>query len=203
MLLGGVAFGDIEKYQPVPQAALNNWGGPVQVWAAYHQEAWFRLGLAYLYKDHLLEAFNAFYFSITYNPAFLEAYQNLAYTAFRLGDFREAAIALSIAIEIDPENSEAHHLLGVIYTMYAMYENAVLELEKAAKINPNNPTIHFDLGFAREFNGSFDLAQQSYKKALSLNPDYPEAVERLDLLSQKIIERDELLKSQEVKKHVK
>jgi len=172
------------------------------VWTRYHQDAWFHLGLAYLHKDRLLEAFNAFYFSLGYNPYSLEAYQNIAYISFRMADFREAAIALSVAIELEPQNPQSHHLLGVIYTMYALYDNAVVELERAAAISPDNPLILYDLGFAQEFNGSFDSAKENYQKAIKIDPGFSEAVERLMLVTEKI-NRTKNLRGEVILKHVK
>jgi len=200
-LSGGVAQGGIENvYRSISLEKEKE--KTIDVWTRYHQDAWFHLGLAYLHKDRLLEAFNAFYFSLGYNPYSLEAYQNIAYISFRMADFREAAIALSVAIELEPQNPQSHHLLGVIYTMYALYDNAVEELERAAAISPKNALILYDLGFALEFNGRFDSAKENYQKAIKIDPAFSEAQERLLLVTEKI-NRTENLRGEAILKHVK
>lgn len=163
-------------------------------WAKFHQEVWFRLGVSYLFKEKYLESYNAFYSAITYDPIAPESYQNLAFVAFKMGDFREAAAALSIAIELDSNNAEAHHLLGIIYTIYAMYDNAIEELELAIAIRPEDPLLHYDLGFAREFGGHYLLAKESYKTALQINPEFEEAEHRLEVVSQKMVRNEQKLK---------
>lgn len=197
LFLSGVAGATGENVPMLPP--IQNATGELDLyWAKYNSEAWYRLGVIYLYKDRLLEAFNAFYFSISYNPFLIDAYQNLSFTAFRMGDFREAAVASSIAIELEPQNAQAHHLLGVIYTIYSMYDNAAVELEKAASISPENSVIQYDLGFAREFAGRFTLAKESYEKALSINPAFLEAKKRLGLVTKKILQENSDLKVKEL-----
>ncbi len=170
----------------------------VHYWSKFHQEVWFHLGVSYLFKEKYLESYNAFYLAATYDPLAPEVYQNLAFVAFKMGDFREAAAALSVSIELDPNNAEAHHLLGVIYTIYAMYEKAIEELEKAIAISPGDPLIHYDLGFAREFGGEYGLAQESYRAALELNPQFEEAQHRLQVVLEKVTQKQEKLEREEV-----
>lgn len=167
-------------------------------WSKFHQEVWFHLGVSYLFKEKYLESYNAFYLAATYDPLAPEVYQNLAFVAFKMGDFREAAAALSVSIELEPNNAEAHHLLGVIYTIYAMYDNAIEELEKAIAISPEDPLIHYDLGFAREFGGQYGLAQESYRAALEINPQFAEAQHRLDVVAEKVSRDQESLGREEV-----
>ncbi len=165
-------------------------------WTQFHQEVWFRLGVSYLFKEKYLESFNSFSLAISYNPMSVESYQNLAFVAFKMGDFKEAALALSKSIELNPNNAEAHHLLGIIYTIYAMYDFAIEELETASRINPQDPLIRYDLGFAQEFGGYYVLAQQSYKAALSMNPEFVEAKHRLGVVEVKVLRHQELLEKE-------
>lgn len=176
---------------------------PIEQWVDFNQEIWFRLGVSYLFKEKYLEAYNAFYMAINYDPLAYESYQNLAFVAFKMGDFRESAAALSVAIELEPDNAEAHHLLGIIYTIYAMYENAIVELEKAIEISPDDALIHYDLGFAREFGGYYVLAQESYKAALAINPEFIEAEHRLGVVSEKVVQNQRLLKEKGIAKNAK
>lgn len=187
------------NYSPVESKTIE----PVQYWAKFNQEVWFRLGVSYLFKEKYVEAYNAFYSAITYDPLATESYQNLAFVAFKMGDFREAAAALSVAIELNPNNAEAHHLLGIIYTIYAMYENAIEELEKALVISPQDPLIHYDLGFAREFGGHYVLAQESYKMALQFDPEFLEAQHRLGVVVKKAVQNQEELEKKGMVRHGK
>lgn len=156
------------------------------IWNQYQEACWFHLGVAYLENDQYLEALNAFSFVVEYNPELPEAYQNMGYASFRLGDFQQAALCLAAVVKLDPQNAHAHHLLGVIFMLYSMYESAVIELEQAVAINPTNALLNFDLGYAQEFNGSFVLAKKAYEKALELNPEFKEAQSRLKEIEDKI-----------------
>jgi tetratricopeptide (TPR) repeat protein len=156
------------------------------LWTQYHETSWYFLGVAYLQNERYIEALNAFDYALQYDPDFHEAYQNMGYAFFRLGDFQQSALAMAMAIKLNPDNEYAHHLLGVIFTLYSMYESAVLELEKAASINPKNALIYYDLGFAHEFGGSLSMAKKSYESALKLEPSFKEAQDRLKGVEEKL-----------------
>lgn len=156
------------------------------LWTQYQESSWYFLGVAYLQNERYIEALNAFDYALQYDPDFYEAYQNMGYAFFRLGDFQQSALSMAMAIKLNPDNEYAHHLLGVIFTIYAMYENAVLELEKAASLNPKNALIYYDLGFAHEFGGSLILAKKSYENALKLEPGFKEAQDRLKGVEEKL-----------------
>lgn len=171
---------------------------PETLWAQYQEACWFRLGVAYLQNDRLIEALNAFQLALDYNPKFLEAYHNIGFIYFQMGDFQQSALALVEAIKIDPNNAYSHHLLGVIFTIYQMYESALMELERAASINPENPLIQYDLGFAQEFSGSLPQARKSYENAVRLDPKFKEAEDRLKGVVQKLLQEPEMLKKEVV-----
>jgi len=189
MSLLAVAF-PVTAMVETPQSPLFHFevASTQEIHSQFQEAAWYRLGISYLESGYLLEAINAFHFSIECNPQFGEAYQALGYAYFLMGDFQQSAMALATAIEINPEAAHAHHLMGVIFTIYAMYENAIAELEQAVLMCPDNAMIHYDLGFAFEFNGGFARARESYEKALQINPDFVEAKNRLKGILNKLRE---------------
>jgi Tfp pilus assembly protein PilF len=98
------------------------------------------------------------------------------------GEYKRAAEALRMAVEIKPDSPKAHNYLGLCYFQEKDYEPAKGQFEKAAALDPNFATAYNNLAGVYSIKLQFDKAEDMYKKALALAPDLVSANYSLGIL---------------------
>jgi Tfp pilus assembly protein PilF len=90
-------------------------------------------------------------------------------TALKRGDFRNAQVIASRALDVDPKNSEAHRLIAD--ASFALGKEADAEREYAAAIMLDTSNARAELGLAQlaEMQRKWNTAASHYRRALELN----------------------------------
>lgn len=90
-------------------------------------------------------------------------------TALKRGDFRNAQVIASRALDVDPKNAEAHRLIAD--ASFALGKEADAEREYAAAIMLDTSNARAELGLAQlaEMQRKWNTAASHYRRALELN----------------------------------
>ena len=69
------------------------------------------------------------------NPDDADAHDNLGYTYYELGKYKEAIESCKQAIRIDPDFANAHNNLGIAYHELGKYKEAIESYKQAIRID--------------------------------------------------------------------
>ena len=117
--------------------------------------------------------------AIKLDPAFTEAYVNLAIAYFLLGEdqiiplqeaFKKSEKNALTAIRLDSENGRAYAILGNIYKAQNKWEQAITTFQIALKFSPNDAQINYWYSLIIRSIGLMDEAVKYSTKAVSLDP---------------------------------
>jgi len=128
----------------------------------------------------LLQAADLLNQAVARDPAFFQAYCQLAYThnqLYFLGlDHSPARLALAegaiqAAFRLRPEAGEAHLARAEnLYRGYLDYEGALAELEAANKTLPNSPSVFALKGYIQRRQGHWEESTRNFEQAIDLDP---------------------------------
>jgi tetratricopeptide (TPR) repeat protein len=135
-----------------------------------YQDAWTRLGQAYLQLHQFDKAESALRKQIDINPYDEYAYNSLGFTLERKEDYEGAITAYKKQIEINPLDQYAHASLGGLFLRRTRYSEAAPELETAVGILPKNAYLQAQLGTAYLNLNEHEKSQAAYDKAIELAP---------------------------------
>jgi tetratricopeptide (TPR) repeat protein len=100
--------------------------------------------------------------TISLDPSFAAAYNNLAYFLARLGRYPEAVKALQKYVDLKPAEPNPHDSMGEIYLWMGDYDNSMKEYNSALKLDPDFVSSLAGLGHNLVFRGEFDKARAKY-----------------------------------------
>ncbi len=106
-------------------------------------------------------------------------FNNLGNSYNKIGDTKQAMLALERAIEINPTLAESHVNLGNIYLMKDRINDAINEYEEALEIDPRNAKVHNNLGNAYTRQDRLSNAIYQYTRSIELEPNFTEAYKNL------------------------
>ncbi|MCP4191331.1 MAG: tetratricopeptide repeat protein [Planctomycetaceae bacterium] len=86
-------------------------------------------------------------------------------------EFRQAAEAFTLALELEPGNRQAHIELGGVLLGFNKGRAALPHFEAALATNANDPELRYKLGIARLQMGDFASAEQEMRRVLELRED--------------------------------
>ena len=86
-------------------------------------------------------------------------------------EFRQAAEAFTLALELEPENRQAHIELGGVLLGFNKGQAAAPHFEVALGTNPKDPELRYKLGLARLQMGDLSKAEQDMRQVLTLRED--------------------------------
>ncbi len=113
--------------------------------------AYNRLGLIYLDRENgLLDAEEAFYQALKYEPANGYLIDNIGQVAFHKGHYNEAIKFYEQALAIDAAITVRHSHLGLAYLSLRQYAKAIRHLSKAWALEPKNAEYKQLLDDAKE-----------------------------------------------------
>lgn len=131
-------------------------------------------------KKDLLEAIDLLNQAVSRDPAFFEAYCQLAWAhdvLYFLGYDRTAArlalaeAAIQIAFRLRPESGKAHLARAEnLYRGYLDYDGALTELEIARQTLPNDPRIFELMGLIQRRSGRWEESTRNLEHAIDLDP---------------------------------
>lgn len=163
----------------------NYWKEPIAFYKRtleYAPHSWrvlSNLGKAYQLIDkdkHKEEIIGLYERAIENNPNYVEAYNNLCFLYYELGENDKAISSCKKAIEINPNYAKAYNNLASAYKEINKLEDAVTCYKKAIELNPEYANAYNNLGlvlytdYKRKEEG-MDL----FKKAVAIDPDFADA----------------------------
>jgi tetratricopeptide (TPR) repeat protein len=136
---------------------------------------WIQLG------DHRA-AIGEFNEAIRLNRGWTENHLNAGRALFTVGDYAEAAQAISIALEQTPNDWRAHMLMGMTRQRLGLLERALQEFQTASRLAPKAAVPHFNIANIFAQQGKLDEAAAEYQVTLRLEPRFAEARRALDAI---------------------
>jgi TolB-like protein/Tfp pilus assembly protein PilF len=131
-------------------------------------------------KANLLQAADLLNQAVTHDPAFFQAYCQLAYThdtLYSLGlDHTPARLALAdtavqAALRLRSDAGEAHLARAEnLYRGHLDYDGALAELQVAGQTLPNDPEVSALKGYIQRRQGKQDEALRNLKRAIDVDP---------------------------------
>ena len=123
---------------------------------------------------------------ITKDPKNAGLYNKLALTYLGKKDFKDAAKALSQALELDSKNDAFHNNLGLLFYQQGKYDEAIDGYERSIEINNKVASRFMNLGLAYFMLKKYRKAADAYEKALILEPDNEEYKKLLSEVEEKL-----------------
>ena len=99
-----------------------------------NSEAFQNLGVCYLKKGMLKEAYRNLVKAILLNPNKYTIYNNLGAVLERIGNYDSAVQMLEIGIKLNPKNTIGYYNLGLVLDKKGDFENAIKNYEKAVEL---------------------------------------------------------------------
>lgn len=137
-------------------------------------ELHYKLGISYLNKHQLQEAYVKFHEALRLNPNDKRCYNYLGYISALYKEYEQAVSYYKRAISIDPEYSEAMNNLGMTYLEIQKWDEAAENFRTAL----NNPLYvtperaYANLGYALYRKGDLQAAESTLNAAITKYPDF-------------------------------
>jgi superkiller protein 3 len=114
--------------------------------------------------------------AIRLDPAFFQAYYNLAVASAKSGNLSQALTAYETALAIRPDSLDARYNFAVMLKQGNFVLDAEKELENLLADHPNEARAHIALAniFAQQLRQTAK-AREHYARALELDPRNPQA----------------------------
>lgn len=133
---------------------------------------WYRLALIEYGVEQLSSAIEHFGAAIALDSQYGEAYNMLAYSYNRAGDFDGAIRAIDRYIALSPNEPNPFDSRGELYALNGRLEEAAESYRKALSVNPSFEFSLTNLGFISIYQGDFRRADSCFE-VLSQS-EYPE-----------------------------
>ena len=130
-------------------------------------ETHYKLGISYMDKDQINEAFVEFQKAIQLNPEHKESLNYLGYISTRFKKYDDAVNFYKRAISISPDYSDALNNLGMTYVDLGEWDEAIkyfkMALENPLYATPEKP--YLGMGYAYYKKGDYISATDAVNKA--------------------------------------
>lgn len=136
----------------------------------------FTLGASAQEEGRLSEAISHYQASAQADPAFFDAWFNLAIAQGRLGHSLPSLEAYERALAIQPDSLSGRFNFALALQKASFPEDAAAEFSRLARDHPRESRIPFALGnvYAQTMRRP-DLARTQYARVLELEPNHPQA----------------------------
>jgi len=99
-----------------------------------------------------------------------EFYYNRGITYYKKGQYDQAILDYTKALEINPRHAKAYCNRGVAYGEKGIHDQAISDFNNALEIDPRYAEAYYNRGVAYREKGQYDQAISDYTKALEINP---------------------------------
>jgi tetratricopeptide (TPR) repeat protein len=127
------------------------------------------------------------------DPAYPDAFANLARGLRLLGEDEKAAAAARHATDLDPSLGEAWLQLGFALVTLEQYQDALHALREAAGHFPDSAEIHSAIGFCAQTLKDYDTTIDAWSIVLETQPDRVDALTNLGAALTEMERYDEAL----------
>lgn len=148
----------------------------------------YKIGVSYLAKDQLKEAFVEFQKAIKLNPKNKDSLNALGLISTEFKEYGDAVTYYKRAISIAPDYPEAMNNLGVTYVKMEEWDEAIKYFKMALK-NPlylNPERAYSNMGYTFYRKGDYHNAMHILKKAITRYPDFLRPIYFLGLVYLKL-----------------
>jgi len=125
-------LGIVYEQQKNYDEAIKNYNESLKIKES--SEAFQNLGVCYLKKGMLKEAYNKLVKAMLLNPNKYTIYNNLGAVLERSGNYKSAAQMLEIAVKLNPKNTIGFYNLGIVLDKKRDFGNAIANYEKAVEL---------------------------------------------------------------------
>jgi tetratricopeptide (TPR) repeat protein len=132
------------------------------------------VGVYYFSKGMYQEAIEEFKKSLSINPSYLQAQQNLKTVNKQTGIYDRAISAYRKVLQMRADDPEAYFNLGKSLSYTGEYAEAAKYLERALEINSEHILAQNLLGIIYKNTGEYEKAVDVFRKALLKYPNYAE-----------------------------
>jgi len=119
-------------------------------------------------------------------PEMWNAYFNLGYMDYQLGDLDSADHYLSAAAAGDPSNAGAFFYWGLTDLKLRRLDEAEANLRRAVALAPATPNYHFALGMILHLKGNGPGALAEFNRELEINPGQQAAAQQAAEIQRKL-----------------
>jgi serine/threonine protein kinase/Tfp pilus assembly protein PilF len=138
-------------------------------------KAYNKLGVAYMEKDHLKDAIDAYQESMRLNPDYPEAHYNYGNALFKMKRLDEAIMQYNVAIESKlPDVHQAYFALGIGFRTMGQLDKAIDAYNEAIRVNPNYAEAYTNRGNCFANQGRPARAEADYRESIRLKKDNSE-----------------------------
>ena len=97
------------------------------------------------------------------------------------GNYEQAILEYTNAIELDPNFADAYYNRGIAYKNKGEFDNAIADYSRAIELDPNHTWAYYNRGNAYILKGEFDNAIADFNKVIevSTNPDIIQAAREM------------------------
>ena len=118
-------------------------------------------------------ALDRFKNAVLIRPERLEAWRNLAYVYYQIGQADAAIATYQRIVSADPADASSLYSLGVLYLNQDRYQEAVGTLSQLLEVDPRHLDGHINLAVAQVHTGDDKGAEDHYRKAIEIDPGAP------------------------------
>jgi tetratricopeptide (TPR) repeat protein len=108
--------------------------------------------------------------TLTLDPNYAAAYNDLGYFHYQRGEWEDALGAFHTATSANPDFSVAYNNLGLTYLALGREQEALAALQRATYLNPEDALAFNHLGLALQRLGQVAEAEESFRNALRIDP---------------------------------
>ncbi|MEK7433935.1 MAG: tetratricopeptide repeat protein, partial [Cyanobacteriota bacterium] len=132
----------------------------------------FSIASLYNAKEEYEKAIEFYNKSISINPNFYNAYNNLGNVYKAKEEYDKAIEYHKKALELSPNSYISYNGLGNVYYSKKEYDKAIEYHKKALELSPDNYLFYNNLGDVYKAKKEYDKAIEFYNKSISINPNF-------------------------------
>ncbi len=134
-----------------------------------------RIGMAFVIKGNLEEAFKHYSEALRILPSLEEANNNLGILLQKQGRLEEALVYFKAALQANPKNVETRNNVGMALSHLGKLDEAYSYFEESRRMKPDNAETHYYMGAILLRQNRFPEAMERLNEAVRLNPDHSPA----------------------------
>lgn len=136
-----------------------------------YPNVYYILGLAYLERNELNAAIDAFKCALHQVPDSLDVLNNLGSALANSGQIKEAINYFRRALSLMPESANIHNRLALAYAYLNQGQEAYQHYFKALELDPDSSAVHCNLGNLLLMHGELTKAAYHFTKSLDIGDD--------------------------------
>jgi tetratricopeptide (TPR) repeat protein len=177
LAVGGLTWLTVRRNEDY-RSSISIWTDTVEK-RPENDRAHYNVGVVLRDAGRLEEAAKHLGASISLNPGYVKAYNQLGNIFFQKENLEGAQVCYKQALQVDDRCAEAYSNLGLIRARSGALEEAVGFYQKALAIDPDQPDALNNWGVLLLQQRDPEGAREKFREAIAAKPDYAEAYHNL------------------------